>query len=205
MHKLLLAGAAALAMASSAIAETRNLSGFEGVAASGRYSVEVTIGSAFAVEVTGPEASRLRTWVDDDTLKIEPRNRPWFGSEPRIDASVRVTLPRLVSLAAARGADVRAADLQAGALSLAAAMGGEVTASGTCTALSAAASMGGAVDASDLQCTSADVAASMGGDARVFASQSLDAAASMGGSVRVGGAPAHTEIATSMGGDGDIR
>lgn len=195
----------ALVVATPAAAEIRNLSGFEGVAASGRYDVEVSIGAEYLVEITGPDAAHLRTWIEGDMLKIEPRNRPWFGGESRIDAHVRVSLPRLEALSATRGAEVRAAALQAGDLSLAAAMGGEITASGTCNALSAAASMGGVVDASDLHCASADVAASMGGDARVFASQSLDAAASMGGSVRVGGAPAHTDIATAMGGNVDIR
>jgi|CXWL01.1.fsa_nt_gi hypothetical protein len=205
MHKQTLIGLAALALATPAMAEVRDLSGFTGVAASGRYDVDVTIGETYRVEITGADAERLKTEIDDGMLKIEPRNRNWFGGEPRINARVQITMPELEALAASRGVEMTATRIAASELSLAAAMGAELTASGTCTDLTAAAAMGGAIDASGLHCNTADVAASMGGDANVFATQTLDAAASMGGSVRVGGAPARTEIATSMGGDVDIR
>lgn len=205
MRKFVLASAAILALAAPATAEVRAHSGFDGVAASGHFDVEVSIGAEFLVDITGPDAARLRTHVEDDTLKIQTRNRPWFGGEPHVNATVHVTLPRLESLVAARGAEVSAVGLDSDDLDLVAAMGGELTASGACGALSATAAMGGVINAGDLHCVSADVSAAMGGDARVFATESLDASAAMGGSVRVGGAPAHTDISTAMGGDVDLR
>lgn len=205
MKKSALIGVACLALASAASAETRNLSGFEGVSAAGRFDVSVTVGDAYSVTITGSDADRLKTEIEDGVLKIETRNRPWFGEEPRINADVIITTPRLTTLVAARGAEVEASNINAGDFTLVAAMGGQVRAAGTCQSLDASAAMGGALNATDLHCATADVAASMGGEARVYASQSLDAAASMGGSVRVAGAPAHTDISTSMGGGVSLR
>lgn len=206
MHKLaLIAAASVLLLGAAASAETRNLSGFEGVRAEGRFDVSVTVGGQYSVTITGPDADRLRTEIDDGVLKIETRNRPWFGEEPRINADVVITTPRLNSLVSARGADLEATNVNADSFSMVAAMGGEVRAAGTCQSLDATAAMGGSLNATELHCASADVSAAMGGEARVFASQNLDASASMGGSVRVDGAPAHTDISTSMGGGVSLR
>ncbi len=205
MHKLALIGVASLALLGAASAETRNLSGFEGVSAAGRFDVSVVVGEAYSVTITGPHADRLKTEIEDGVLKIETRNRPWFGEEPRINADVRITTPRLTSLVAARGAEVEASNINAREFSLVAAMGGQARAAGTCQNLDASAAMGGSLNATDLHCATADVTAAMGGEARVFASESLDASASMGGSVRVAGAPAHTDISTSMGGGVSLR
>lgn len=205
MHKLALIAAASVLLLGTASAETRNLTGFEGVSAAGRFDVTVTVGNEYSVTITGPHADRLKTEIEDGVLKIESRNRPWFGDEPRINADVTITTPRLTSLVSARGAEVEASNINAQAFTLVAAMGGAVRAAGTCQRLDASAAMGGSLNASELRCATADVSAAMGGEARVFASQSLDAAASMGGSVRVDGAPAHTDISTSMGGGVSLR
>ncbi|GAM99369.1 hypothetical protein U91I_03018 [alpha proteobacterium U9-1i] len=205
MNKIIFVGVAMFALVGAAGAETRNLSGFEGVRASGRFDVRINVGSEYSVTITGPDAERLKTEIEDGVLEIEPRNRPWFGSEPRYDADVTITTPRLVSLAAARGVEMEATSIAADNFEIAAAMGASVSATGTCRALDASVAMGASLDASDLRCETADVSAAMGGDARVFASQSLDASAAMGGSVRVGGAPAHTDISTAMGGGVSLR
>lgn len=205
MKKFALIACASFALVGVAGAETRHLSGFEGVSAAGRFDVSVTVGDAYSVTITGPDAGRLKTEIEDGVLKIETRNRPWFGDEPRVNADVLITTPRLTSLVSARGAEVEATNINADNFTLVAAMGGEVRAAGTCQRLDASAAMGGSLNASDLHCAIADVSAAMGGEARVFASQSLDANASMGGSVRVAGAPAHTDISTSMGGGVSLR
>jgi len=205
MHKLILAAAASVLLLGVASAETRNLSGFDGVYAGGRFDVSVTVGREYSVIITGPDADKLRTEIEDGVLKIEPRNSPWFGGEPRYNADVTITTPRLTSLVSARGAEVEATNINTTNFTLVAAMGGAVRAAGTCESLDASAAMGGSLNASELRCVRADVSAAMGGEARVFASQSLDATASMGGSVRVDGAPAHTDISTSMGGGVSLR
>lgn len=201
MQKLIAPAILALVLAVPAAAETRTHSGFDGVAVQDRIRVEVSLGQGYSVDVSGRDAARVRTRVQDGTLKISDRNRPLFGRSPRIDALVRVVVPALDSLAASRGADVRALDITARDFSVAASMGAEVRLTGTCRSLSAAASMGGVINAQHFACADADVAASMGGEANVAASASYDAAASMGGTIDIRGENARGESATSMGGE----
>lgn len=220
MRTITLAAAAMVVLCASASAETRNLSGFERVHASGQYDVRVEVGPEFAVSVEGSDAARIRTHVDDGTLKIEPRNRPWFGS-PAYDVRVRITLPRLEGVAAARGATVnavaggecasfgaaaamganlRVTGLRCDAVDAAAAMGAILELAGTCDVIDGSAAMGGVIRADDLQCRQADISAAMGGDVAVYASASYDASAAMGGSVNVAGGGHAADRSTAMGG-----
>lgn len=203
MRTTLITSALVLVLAGVAHAEVRNVSHFTGVSAADRIRVEVSIGDSYRVDVSGSEADKVTTRVDDGTLVIRRTHRPFWGGTPSIDAQVHVTMPAVDSLASSRGAELIAANVTADNMSLAAAMGGELRVSGTCGKLDAAVSMGGSIRAQELQCRDADIAASMGGDARVFASNSFDAAASMGGSVNVAGGGRGDDIATSMGGSVD--
>lgn len=200
--KMLLAPAlVALALtASVAQAETRNHSGFQGVAARDGVDVYVTQGEGFRVDVTGRDAARVLTEVRDNTLQISQRNRSWFGFQRDLDATIRITMPVVEDLSAARGASLRATDLRAGDLDLSAAMGADLEAFGTCRSLSASASMGAAVDASGLACTNADASASMGADVNVNATTSFEASASMGASINNSGNATRQDISSSMGG-----
>lgn len=190
---------AALVLAAPAGAEMRNLSGFNAVQAQDNIVVEVRIGPQFAVEVVGPEANRIITRIERNQLKVSERNRPWFGRDRRVNALVRVTMPRVASLAAAKGATLTAIDINADDMSLAAAMGGELRVNGSCESLDVAAAMGGIVRAQDFHCVTADISAAMGGEARVFATRTFDATAAMGGSVNIAGG-AHGDTTAVMGG-----
>lgn len=212
---------AVAALLGAAAAETRVLSDFDSVRASDRLEVEVVIGPVFSVEVSGADAARVRTRVDGRRLDISDGRRPWFGGGRKLDAQIRVAMPAIEGLAAARGADMTATlsgrcdDFSAAAamgaslrvdgiecenVDAAAAMGAQLRLSGTCGAMSVAAAMGGEVRAQDLQCESIDASAAMGGEIRAFASQTYAAAASMGGSVDVAGEGARGETAAAMGG-----
>jgi hypothetical protein len=200
MRAFLIASVAAMALATAAVAETRpGLRGFDSVNAEDNLNVEITLGPQYAVSVTGSDAARVRTEVRDDTLRIRRTNRPWFGGNPPMDATVRVVMPRLVSLAASRGAEVEAQDITAEDIELAAAMGGSIEISGTCVSLDAAAAMGGSLDARNFHCANADVSAAMGGSAEVFASTFYDAAASQGASIEISG-DGRGDVSTAMGG-----
>ena len=209
------------ALAGPAAAESRAVSGFTGVSADDRFTIEIVTGSAYSVEVTGRDARRIRTELDGRVLRVRDANRPWFGENPRLDAHIRVTAPALRTISAVRGAELTA-DLRhtCGALDVAAAMGGSarvnaacdvidasasmganVTLAGTCRALDVSASMGGIVRADDLQCQSVDASASMGGEVAAYASQTYDASASMGGAINVAGNAPSRETSSSLGGD----
>ena len=199
MKRLLITAALAVLLVSPASAETRNLRGFDAVGASDQTRVEITVGGDYSVEVVGRDAGRVLTEVDDGTLTIRQRNRPWFGSN-HLDATVRIRMPELESVAAARGVELTATGVDAISFEIAAAMGAEVRVSGTCRTLEAAAAMGATIRADDLLCETADVAASMGGTAQVYASQTYEGAASMGGTINISGDGASRGESTAMGG-----
>lgn len=220
--KHLIAPAIALVLILPAAAENRSLSGFQAVDAEDRVTVTITVGEAYAVEVTGSDAGRIRTRVDGRTLYIEDARRPLFGRSPRLDAHVRITAPALESVSAARGAQLTAnltggrcdefnaaasmggstavENAQCDSLSTAASMGGEVRISGACRMHDVSASMGGYVRANDMHCTTVDASASMGGEINAHATQSYEASASMGGSVDVAGGGSATDTSSMMGG-----
>jgi len=79
MRLILAASIMVLAAAGAAHAETRTVSGFTKVEANAGTDVEVTIGGAFRVEVTGRDADRIQTRLSGDTLVVEPV-RGWSGA-----------------------------------------------------------------------------------------------------------------------------
>jgi hypothetical protein len=189
----------AVALAGAAHAETRNLSGFRGVSAQDGVEVTVTQGEGFRVDVSGRDAARVRTEIRDDTLRISRVRRSWFGFDRDLDATVRITMPAVEDLSAARGATLTATNIRARDLDLSAAMGAELDISGVCSAVSVSAAMGASVDAEHLVCTSADVSASMGADVEINATNTFDASASMGASINNAGAGATGDISAAMG------
>ncbi len=212
---------AALAATGAAYAEPRDLDGFEQVNAAGRFRVEISVGPNHTVNVEGADAAQIATRVDGDTLKIEPRRRPWFGAERRYDVLVRVTLPRFEGVAAARGAEVNASgggecdsfdavaamgasltvrELVCTTIDAAAAMGGNVELAGACRTLDVTAAMGGAVEAAGLRCATVDASAAMGGAIEAFAERTYDASAVMGGAVDIQGGGQATDRSAVMGG-----
>lgn len=222
MHRFIAPALFAAMIAAPAAAEMRDLSGFDEIHASDRIRVEVTVGGAYSVEVTGADANRVRTRLDGDELRISDARRPWFGRTPELDALVRVTTPELEGVAASRGAELNAnlSDAPCVGFSAAAAMGGAATVdglrcedvdasaamggivrlAGACRSLDVSAAMGGMVRADGLECELVDASAAMGGEIRAFASQSYDASAAMGGAVNVGGGARSSDRSAVMGG-----
>lgn len=197
MRLILAASTLVLATAGVAHAEVRNLTGFTKVDANAGTDVQVTVGSAFHVEVTGRDADRIVTRIDGDTLVVEPvRGFSWRGRQ----ANIRVTMPRVEGLSASSGADLVATGVNGGAVSLDASSGADLSVSGTCASFTADASSGSDIDARQLRCESGSVDVSSGADARVFASGRLDVDASSGGGVIAYGNPGIGNIDLSSGG-----
>ncbi|MEQ1817099.1 MAG: head GIN domain-containing protein [Terricaulis sp.] len=197
MRLILAASALVLATAGAAHAETRNLSGFTKVDANAGTDVEVTVGGAYRVEVTGRDADRIVTRIDGDTLVVEPvRGFSWRGRQ----ANIRVTMPRVEGLSASSGADLVATGVSGGAIALDSSSGADLRVSGTCANFTADASSGSDLDARQLRCESGSVDVSSGAGARVFASGRLDVDASSGGGVIAYGNPGIGNIDLSSGG-----
>jgi hypothetical protein len=198
MRLILAASALVFASVGVAQAETRNISGFTKVEASAGTDVEVSVGGAFSVEVTGRDAARIQTRLNGDTLVVEPvRGWSWRG---RRDARVRVSMPRTDGLSASSGADLTAAGVSGGAIVLDSSSGADLTVSGTCATFTADASSGSDIHAQNLRCESGSVDVSSGADARVYASGRLDVDASSGGGVVAYGNPGIGNVDLSSGG-----
>ncbi|MBX3428983.1 MAG: DUF2807 domain-containing protein [Hyphomonadaceae bacterium] len=197
MRLFLAASMLALATAGAAHAEIRNLSGFTKVEASAGTDVQVAVGGAFSVEVTGRDANRIVTRVRGDTLVVEPvHGFSWRGRQ----ANVRVTMPRLEGLSASSGADLIATGVNGGDIALDSSSGADLRVSGTCDRFTADASSGSDIDARNLRCQNGSVDVSSGADARVFADGRLDVDASSGGGVVAYGNPGIGNIDLSSGG-----
>ena len=197
--RLMLAASAAVVLATAGVAhaEVRNLAGFTKVDANAGTDVQVTVGGAFRVEVTGRDAARIITRVQGDTLIVEPvRGFSWRGRQ----ANIRVTMPRVVGLSASSGADLIATGVNGGAIALDSSSGADLQVSGTCASFTADASSGADIDARQLHCENGSVDVSSGADARVFASGRLDVGASSGGGVVAYGNPGIGNIDLSSGG-----
>lgn len=198
MRSFLAASVLVLAMAGVAQAETRHLSGFTKVNASAGTDVEVSVGGAFRVEVTGRDAERIVTRISGDTLMVHPvRGWSWRGAR---DARVRVTMPRVNGLSASSGADLTASGLDGGNVSLASSSGADLRVSGVCESFEADASSGADIHAAALRCENGSVDVSSGADVRVFARGRLDVDASSGGGVVAHGDPGIGNISLSSGG-----
>jgi hypothetical protein len=197
MRLFLAASALVLATAGVAHAEVRNLSGFTQVSASAGTDVEVTVGGAFRVEVTGRDASRIITRVSGDTLVVEPvRGFSWRGRQ----AEVRVTMPRATAFSASSGADLVATGVTGDDLALDSSSGADLSVSGTCNRFVADASSGADIDAQNLRCVNGMIDVSSGAGARVYASGRLDVDASSGGSIVAYGNPGIGYVDLSSGG-----
>ncbi len=197
--KIVFVSAAAIALlAGSAHAESRGLSNFASVSASGGAHVELAVGPAFSVDVEGRDAAQIITRVQSGRLIVQPvRGWRWGG---RRDALVRVTMPSVEALDASSGAELDASGVNADALALDASSGAELTVTGACRAFTADASSGARIDARQLQCGAGSVDASSGANAFVHVSGILNVDASSGANVSVAGSPEIGDISLSSGG-----
>ena len=201
MKRLLTAAVACAALVGPAMAETRNVSGFSQVSASGNYDVQVTTGDHFAVEVSGADASHIQTRLRGHELRIEADTPFWRGDTPHMAATVNVTLPRLDGLDASRGITMRVLGVQTRDMRIKADTGAIVEISGACTSLSVDVSTGGEVKGESFRCDSASASASTGGVVQIYAADDVSASATLGGSIRVAGSPTVHGRSTSFGGE----
>ncbi len=200
MRTIFAAGVAVLALAGTASAEQRPLSGFTRVAANAGTNVEVVVGPAFSVDVTGRDADRIVTRVSGDRLIVEPvRSNSWFQRGPR-DARVRVTMPRVEGLSASSGADLTATGIDSPNIVLDSSSGADLRVSGRCGSFTADASSGSDIRAEGLRCENGSVDVSSGADVRVYASGRLNVDASSGGGVVTYGDPGLGDVDLSSGG-----
>lgn len=208
--RLLLAAVAASAFAAVAAAEPATKSvavgGFSKIDASRGMDVIFTPGAAsVTLEGDASKFDRVEAFVKDDTLVVRRKPDGLWMSGWSGQVKVRASAPALSGVKASSGADVRASDVRAGSLSLAASSGADIDVSGTCAMLAAQASSGSDIDARALTCAEANAAASSGAGIQATVTGEVSASASSGGDVTIYGPAKPGAVSESSGGDVTFR
>ena len=200
-----LAGAAAIAMTSTALAQDAqnvDVESFSRINAGGGYRLVVTQGDSHTLRLEGDSSdfSKVEIDVRRDGLYLEQETR-LFGRNRGLDVTVHVTVPSLDELDFSRGVRADVESFEFSSLEIDISTGAFASVAGSCGELDVSGSTGAAFDGRDLECQIVDVSTSTGASARVHAAQSVDASASLGGDVVVYGSPRSHDSSETMGGN----
>lgn len=200
------------------ISESKDLSAFHGVEASGPFSVEIRQGEPQKVTVEADDnlMKYVNLKVRDNILEASIKH----GSFTDAHFKLLITVPVVDNLSATSAADIEIfgmltdqnkikltassagsihGQVDAPAVMASSSSGSEITVSGNTKKITAEASSGASVKANQLLSEQADAQASSGASIHVHASVSLNARASSGGNVSYRGGAAVTKTESSGG------
>ena len=178
--------------------QTFDFKNFEQVSVSGVYDLDVKVGEAFSITLSGhdQEMENLKVREEDGVLHLGKKNKKQkYKNSNGIEASI--TLPNLTGLKVSGVAEGNITGIDADNFDIRVSGVGEVTMSGRCNHMTAKVSGVGEISAKDLKCNDVHVALSGVGEADVYASKSIDVSASGVGEVNVWGKP--EEVSKSKG------
>lgn len=185
------------------VTQQRGVEAFHSIDLRGAASLDVRVGPASSVSVTGAESAvnRLATHVQNGMLVIEQQGS-WFWLPASGDIDVEVTLPELNSLAVNGAGDVDVSGLAGNELTLVLQGAGNIEAQGRVETLTARINGAGNMDLAEL--LAADVTATVNGagNMQVNAGRALTATLNGVGSIRYRGNPG--EVNSSVNGVGSI-
>ena len=174
---------------------------FTRINVTGVYAVEVEVGEAYSIELSGPEKRMDEVEIRrrGGTLFLEvdqKRRKRWRGHNSGVDAVI--TVPQLdeISLTGVGSVEVDGIDSDDFTTELEGV--GSIELSGICRNLKAQVSGVGSIEAYDLECKSVDVSVDGMGSAEVYASQSVNADIDGMGSVDVKGSPKDVKKSKSL-------
>ena len=185
-----------------------DLTGFDRIEVGGIYALDIAVGPAFSVELSGSPymLERSRARVVDGVLELDHASN--LSCERRDDCDAvraRITLPVLNGLSisgVSEGSRVAGIDAERFAFDIAGV--GEVVLSGRCDALDLEVSGVGDIDAEALRCADVDAEIAGVGDVAVYASRSIDAEVGVG-DLTVHGSPQQVVRHAGMLGEITIR
>ena len=189
---------------------TRNFdaTGFDSVSLAGSDDVDVTVGPAFSISATGPQAvlDRLEIKVDGSNLKIGRKNSASWNWNSR-GATIRVTMPSIKGATIAGSADmsidkvegqsfdagiagsgnlrvkaIKVETLKAGIVG-----SGDANLGGTANSVDLSIAGSGNVEADDLKATNASVSILGSGDIRLHVTGSANGSVAGSGDVNIRG------------------
>lgn len=167
--------------------ETRNVSDFDKVEASGAINVEITIEKDFSVSVEADDnlLANIKTEVSGDTLKIFSEDR--ISAKTRIN--VRISMPAIERLEISGASNGTVANVKSGALELKASGASKIRIDGEAKTLEADASGASSIDAESLRVEDANIEASGASKAIVSATNNLEVDASGASKITYVGEP----------------
>ncbi len=195
----------AAARDSDKITRNLDLSGFDRIEISGVYELNVSVGSDYSIELSGPEyeMQRVEASVKNGVLVLDRRDRKrgekrrrWNENREGIDAVI--TLPSLIGFEVSGVVDGKITGVDSDRFDLDISGVGDVEIDGECGTLDADVSGVGDLDAEGLQCRVVLVEVSGVGSASVYASEDVDAKVSGMGDIDVYGSPEKVRKENSM-------
>ncbi len=184
--------------------EARQVGSFDSIDLKGAARLEVVIGSAASLTVTGRDEvlQRLKTEVRDGTLYVGNERHSWIslGTGPRI--TLHVTVPQLAALSLEGGNDVLLTGFNGGATKLRLEGATHLKGVGEVRTLTLFMAGAGHADLKDLVADEASITVAGVGSVLVHPKNSLDATMNGVGAILYTGSP--REVTTHMNGLGTI-
>lgn len=166
---------------------------FDRISISGIYHLDVDVGDAYSVTLTGPaeEMSRVEAGLKGATLKLGQRERLWGEKHRNKNEGVmaRITMPALAALHMSGVVDGEVRGIDGETFNVAISGVGEMRLHGQCNHLVAEVSGVGDLDGEGLMCRNVRVVVSGVGEATVYAGEAVDAVVSGMGDITVHGSP----------------
>jgi len=180
--------------------ETRNISEFTRLDASGAFTIKIKVGESPYLKISAEEnlLKLIRTIVKGNTLIIDTRK----NISPRKEIRIYVTTPDLESIDCSGANNIVAKDISADYFDVDLSGAGSIDLYGEVNRLSADISGAGSIDAKNLKANDVSISVSGAASADVFAREFLDASVSGVGSIDFYGDPKKTN--TSVSGVGSI-
>lgn len=179
------------------LSKSYDLSGFDAIEIGGVYNLDVTVGEAFRVDISGtPEdMDKIDVYVDGGALVLSQERRKgvkWNMNRGK-EITAHISMPSLnalsiggVGVGEIKGVESQTFDMSIGGV-------GEFVISGNCGTLEANVGGVGNMDLRDLKCKQADVSLAGVGEMSIYASERVKVSAAGLGSVDVYGNPKEVE------------
>ncbi len=189
----LMAAGAATADDDEIVSRELSLSGFDSISIAGVYELDVRVGPAYSIMLSGPayEMDRVEAKVENGALVLDQRrwNKGEKNRNHRDGVEAVITMPSLTGLKISGVVEGHVSDVDASRFDLNLSGVGDIAIDGECGELDAKVSGVGDLDARSLECRKADVNVSGVGSASVFASDEVDARISGMGDIEIYGKP----------------
>jgi hypothetical protein len=180
--------------------ETRNVASFSKIELSGSPDVEVTVGPAVSVSVTGDDnvLPLIETTVSGDTLSIDSKS----SYSTSLGVKVKITAPTIEGVSVSGSGDIRVTGLKGDAMDTGITGSGNVDLSGAVERLKAHITGSGDLRAGDLAAKNVHVTVTGSGDATVRATEELEGSVTGSGDIHYTGNP--PQVRKNVVGSGDI-